>query len=233
VHVVSENIQRTLVEFGVHAGKIHRFPFGIDTERFRPCDSREVEGPRRIVCVRKHEPIYDNATILQALSRLRSDGVDFRCTFVGGGSLLDQHRRLAAELALDGVVEIVGNVPYDELPGLLRAADVYVSAAHSDGTSSSLLEAMASGLLPVVTDIDGNSPWIRHGETGFLFPPGNAVALGDFLRRGLQEVERVQHAIAANRELVILEGDRRKNDQRMAELLEAVAQRGRPAGDSQ
>jgi glycosyltransferase involved in cell wall biosynthesis len=231
VHVVSDNIERTLLEFGVPADKIHQFPLGIDTARFYPDDRRAGEGPLRIICVRKHEPIYDIATILRSLARLTASGVEYRCTFIGGGSLLEQHRRLAAELRLSDRVEIVGNVPYDELPDYLRAAEIYVSAARSDGASSSLLEAMASGLLPVVADIDANAPWIRHGTTGFLFPPGNSVALAETLERAAKELRSFRLAIATNRERVLRDGNQRTNDRRMAELLEGAAGRSRSAAE--
>jgi glycosyltransferase involved in cell wall biosynthesis len=71
---------------------------------------------------------------------------------------------------------------HGDLPGFLRAADVYVSASSSDGTSSSLLEAMASGLYPVVSDITANRPWVEHGKNGLLFAVGDAASLAEALR---------------------------------------------------
>ena len=61
----------------------------------------------------------------------------------------------------------------------MSRAKVYVSTSLADGTSISLLEAMAAGLIPVVSDIDANRPWITHGEDGFFFPAGDSQALAE------------------------------------------------------
>jgi glycosyltransferase involved in cell wall biosynthesis len=63
------------------------------------------------------------------------------------------------------------------MPALLQAHDVYVSASLSDTTSVSLLEAMACGLFPIVTDIPANHEWITDGENGRVVPPGEATKL--------------------------------------------------------
>jgi glycosyltransferase involved in cell wall biosynthesis len=61
----------------------------------------------------------------------------------------------------------------------LTAADIYVSTPFIDTTSVSLLEAMACGLAPVVTDIPGNREWIEDEVNGFLFPARNHYALAE------------------------------------------------------
>ena len=68
-------------------------------------------------------------------------------------------------------MELTGQLPLARVGELLREADVYVSAATSDGTSSSLLEAMASGAFPVVTSIRANRDWLEDGSTGLFFEP--------------------------------------------------------------
>jgi glycosyltransferase involved in cell wall biosynthesis len=225
IHVVSANIEDRLLSFGVPGEKIHRFPLGIDTQRFHPGDEPAHLLGRRLICVRKHEPIYDIATILRALARLRDKGAEFHCTFIGGGTMLDENRRLAGELKLNDRVVLLGNVPYDELPNYLRQAGIYISAARSDGTSSALLEAMATGLLPVVTDIDANTPWVAHRRTGLLFQPGNDRQLAEELEFALSEPEQLRGAIELNRQRVLRDGDQEKNDQRLAAILaDAAAQ---------
>ncbi|MCJ7823876.1 MAG: glycosyltransferase, partial [Anaerolineales bacterium] len=59
---------------------------------------------------------------------------------------------------------------------------IYISASHSDGSSVSLLEAMATGLVCVVSDISGNREWITHGVDGYLFESGNPKSLMNTLR---------------------------------------------------
>jgi len=76
-----------------------------------------------------------------------------------------------------GHVRFLGRVHPNDMADLLGKVDIYVSTSLYDGTSVSLLEAMASGCFPVVSDIPSNREWIRDGENGFLFPPDNAELL--------------------------------------------------------
>ena len=59
---------------------------------------------------------------------------------------------------------------------MYRAADLYLSASHSDGSSVSLMEALGCGLPVLVSDIPGNREWVTDGEQGWLFPDGDDAA---------------------------------------------------------
>jgi len=224
VHVVSSELSESLRAIGVPAAKIVQFPMGVDTNRFRPPEP--PAPPDRLICIRKHEPIYDIPTIIDALARLRAQGRSFFCTFVGGGHLLDAHRELAAARRLLDCVQFTGPAPRDEIPRLLAGAGTYVSASHADGTSSSLLEAMAGGLLPVVTRIPANTPWIDDGRTGLLFDAGHADQLATALSRALTDATLRGQAISANRERVFRDGNLNHNLNRMRDLLVKAAARG-------
>jgi glycosyltransferase involved in cell wall biosynthesis len=69
----------------------------------------------------------------------------------------------------------------------LKSADLYVSTSRSDSTSVSLLEAMACGVPPVVTDIEANREWITDGENGLLFPVGDSKTLAEAVIRMLTD----------------------------------------------
>lgn len=64
-------------------------------------------------------------------------------------------------------------------PSYFSVADIYVSNSFSDGTSASLLEAMACSLTPVVTEIDGNKEWVKDGVNGLLVPVANSKKLAE------------------------------------------------------
>jgi glycosyltransferase involved in cell wall biosynthesis len=65
------------------------------------------------------------------------------------------------------------------MPEILHRASIYVSTSPTDGLSISLLEAMACGLFPIVTDVPGNRPLIQNGENGLLFPVGDSRSLAE------------------------------------------------------
>src|SRR5262249_53404117 len=71
----------------------------------------------------------------------------------------------------------MGFLAFDALRDLHREHEVYVSSSTSDSTSQSLLEAMAAGLVPIVTSIEGNRGWVVHRGSGLLVPPGDPLAL--------------------------------------------------------
>jgi glycosyltransferase involved in cell wall biosynthesis len=224
---VAPHLSEALRAAGVPAAKIVEFPIGVDRARFHPAPERPAQ-PREphIVCTRNHMPVYDVPTLLEALAALAKRGRAFRASFAGGGNLLEDHRRRASELGLADRVEILGLLPHEELPELLRRADVYVSAALSDGTSAALLEALATGLLPVVTDVPANRGWVEPGRTGLLFPPGDAAALAAALERALDDGDLRARARQEGPRRLAERGDLEVNMRRLAALLEAAAQFG-------
>ncbi len=182
--------------FGVEPGRILDVPLGIDPGRFHPAENLP-SGPPRIVSTRRLEPLYDLRTLLHAAAALRGQGKNFALELVGTGGERPRLEALARELGLAGRVRFHGELEPERLAEVLRQGTVYVSTARSDSTSVSLLEALASGVFPVVTGIPGNREWIAEGVNGLTFPPGDWRALADALSRALAEpslrIEAARH----------------------------------------
>jgi glycosyltransferase involved in cell wall biosynthesis len=107
-------------------------------------------------------------------------GVSYRACLLSDGRLLAPHRRLAAELGLDGQVAIPGHV--EDVAAHLRAADVFVLPSFEEGSGSvSVLEALQAGVAIVASRCDGIDEDLVHGETALLVPPGDERALRDAL----------------------------------------------------
>ncbi|MFQ5877224.1 MAG: glycosyltransferase family 4 protein [Acidobacteriota bacterium] len=211
VHVVSPQVREGVLAVGVPADRILVANVGVPTGRLMVPRPRARGGPVMILCTRHLEPIYDVATLLDALSLLRRRFGGFRCTVAGKGYLEAELRGKAHKLDLDSHVRFLGGYDPEDLPGLLADADVYVSPAHSDGTSLSLLEGMAGGLFPVVTDIPANREWITDGENGILFTPGDPKALARALETACREDELRRAVAGCNRDIVRARGDRDRN----------------------
>lgn len=223
IHVVSPTIGARLAERGADADKIRCFAIGIDTDWFRPrTEPLPAEQRTTIVCTRKHEPIYRNDTIVLALKALRDEGLAVHATFVGGGMLLDERRDQVKQLGLDDLVRLPGPMARDEVRSELQDAAIYVSASESDGASSSLLEAMACGVFPVVSDIQGNRDWIEDGVTGLTFKPGDYEGLAKAIRRAVDDDELRNRARERNRARVIEDGNLERNLAKMAELIDGL-----------
>lgn len=224
VHAVSDEIGDALRAAGVGAERIVTFPIGVDLERFRPRpEPRDEARPTHLLCTRRHAPVYRNDLILEAMARLDGDLRMLRLTFIGDGPLLEERRRQAAALGIADRVSFIPQVAYERMPEFLREADIYISASASDGTSSSLLEALAVGLLPVVTRIRANLSWVRDGDNGFLFTEGDAGDLAAALRRAAAGGPMARRAWVENPAIVRDRGDESTNSARLLELMRAAA----------
>src|SRR5712671_3288300 len=133
VHASSPELAESMSACGIAEGKIVVIPLGIDAVQFSPRTTPRIPGPARILCNRKHFPVYDNDTIVRALALLDREGFEFECRFAGTGPTLAGTERLAGELGLLDRVKFLGDCEHDEMPGLLHWSDIFVSAAQSDG----------------------------------------------------------------------------------------------------
>jgi glycosyltransferase involved in cell wall biosynthesis len=138
-----------------------------------------------VLAVSRHDARKGVDVLLQALAQLRDTGTRTRARLIGGGPLLDAHRRLAARLGLDEV-EIPGFVadPHSHL----HEADLFVLPSLQEGSGSvSLIEALQVGLPIIASACDGIPEDIIDGLDGVLVPPGDAPALAAAMRRILAD----------------------------------------------
>jgi glycosyltransferase involved in cell wall biosynthesis len=145
----------------------------------------------RLVSKRGHDDLLQAA----ALTRKRHPSARF--VVIGDGPLRQALEEKARGLGLNGGVRFVGAVP--EAARLIPQFDVFVLASLWEGMSNGLLEAMAAGRPVVATSVGGNPEVVRHGETGFLVPPGNPEAMADAIGRLLSDRALAQRLGEAGR----------------------------------
>ncbi len=139
-----------------------------------------------ILAVSRNLPRKGVDVLLHSLARLRAGGVALRACLVGGGPLLDEHRRLAAALGLAGSVVLAGAVAAVE-PFLAHAALFVLPSREEQSGSLALLEALRAGLPVVASAVDGIPEDVRDGEDALLVPPGDPAALAAALGRLLDD----------------------------------------------
>ena len=164
----------------------------VDAERFRPGPKSEklmarhgfVPGDRVVLFVggldRAHY-FKGVPLLLQALTVKDLAGV--KALIVGGGELRGQYEEQARVLGLAGRVVFAGGVSEEELPDYYRLGDIFAfpSIDRSEAFGIAALEALASGLPVVSSDLPGVRTIVREGETGFRTTPGSASALAEGL----------------------------------------------------
>jgi glycosyltransferase involved in cell wall biosynthesis len=201
LHVQSAHAAASAQALGVPASRILTTVFGIE-ERWLEMAAR-AKAPIRpvIISTRALERVYDVGTLIDAMALVRQQQpVVLR--LYGEGSMRSMLEAQARRLGLAGVVEFHGSRPHEQLPALLAQGQVYASASLSDSASVSLLEAMAVGLCPVVSDIPANRAWVTEGENGLLFPVGDAAALARQLVRALGDADWRSQVAVRNKALV-------------------------------
>ncbi len=157
---------------------------GVDTDRFVPGQS---SGAVQLICSRGFKPVYNNLAILKALALLPEGLPDWKMVFAAGGELLGPSKQWAeANLSPDQRrrVQFLGGVGPDELLDLVQQSDIFVSMSRSDGTATSLLEALSCGLFPVLSDIPANRDW---AEPGFLIAQDDVVGLARALAKAIED----------------------------------------------
>ena len=193
---------------------------GINLRRYRPGPG--LAPAPRFVCTRYFAAVYDNGTIIRAIGILDHIPPNFEMLFLSSGPHLGASIAMADDLLDPDVrsrVHFAGGVSDDQLIASLQSASFYISASHSDGASASLLEAMACGVFPIVTDIPANREWIRDHENGLLFAPGDYRALAGALGAALECSSWMASAVRANYKLVAERGNVELNLERLSQRI--------------
>ena len=182
--------------FPDRADRIHRIYNGLDLALFERTDFSSV--PQLIVAVGRLIAKKGFADLLRACRLLMDRGKSFRCAIIGEGPLEEELREQIARLDLQDCVELPGTKPQDEIRECLAKANAFVlpSVIDPDGGMDNLptviMEAMAAGLPVVSTAIGGIPEMVIQNETGFLVPPGDAVALASAIERLFDEIGLAQ-----------------------------------------
>ncbi|MEN4013006.1 MAG: glycosyltransferase [Chloroflexota bacterium] len=229
-------VQDKAAAFGFPPERVVLFPWGVDLQRFQPgraADLRARLGWQDafvVLSLRTWEPLYGVDVLVRGFARAARQRPQLRLLLLGGGS---QAGLLRSILQQQGVLEQVyfgGQINGDELPVYYQAADVYVSASHSDGSSVSLMEALASGLPALVSDIPGNREWITTGQDGWLFPDGDDQAITAGILRALDLGRQLAEVRSAARALAEQRANWQINFQRLLAAYDLALSLQRSAG---
>jgi glycosyltransferase involved in cell wall biosynthesis len=192
--------------FGKHGVQTEIVPNIVDLMRFRPAEPRP--GRLHMLVARNLEDIYDVPTALRAFARLHASHPHARLTVAGSGRRRVDLERLCADLGIADAVAFTGRVENERMADLYRDADVLLNPALVDNMPNSLLEAMASGVPIVSTNVGGVPYVVEDGRTALLVRPRDPDAVVAAVERlvtdralalrlretGLEEVQRYRWA---------------------------------------
>ena len=202
---VSKTQKRELEELGIDGTTISTFPMGIEEDFLKEGMKRERRSNGQSLTILSNRnllPDYNVSLLIRAVPYVLQEEPGARFLIAGSGSEKENLEREAVALKVNPSVRFLDRVAHEEMANLLAQADVYVSTSLHDGTSVSLLEAMAAGTFPVVTDIPANREWIKDGQNGFLVPARDEKLLARRIVDALRNRKLLQESRATNFALV-------------------------------
>src|SRR5207247_5267610 len=184
--------------FGLRLGRCQAIPMGVELDTYPPIAFRRGTRASSFISTRALEPLYDIQTLVRASREIFAADPEIQGTILGGGSERDGLQALAFRMGVADRLRFEGTQSPDRVMQALGSVRVYVSTSRSDGASVSLMEAMARGCFPVVTDIPANREWVVDGVNGSLFPVGDAHALATKVTRALRDEDLLETASEKN-----------------------------------
>jgi colanic acid/amylovoran biosynthesis glycosyltransferase len=170
------------------ASKLHVIKYGVDLDLFYPPADERSHQVTEIICVASLEDVKGHKFLIEACRLLAESGVAFRLQLVGDGPQRSDLERRVAAAGLEQFTVFHGMRNRAAVADMLRAADIKVLASYPapdgkrEGMPNVLIEAMASGLPVVSTQLTGIPELVESGTTGYLVPPADPAALADALR---------------------------------------------------
>jgi glycosyltransferase involved in cell wall biosynthesis len=210
--------------------EIVQFPWGVKEGVFSPTGPLPPSdqftrrtGTTTFIYTRSYEPLYGSDVLLEGFARARSKNPALHLLLLGDGAHDRNILSFIKAHDLNDAVSVVGSQPVETLPMWFRAADAYVSCAKSDGTSISLLEAMATGLPVIVTDIPSNREWVAEPENGWLARSGSAEAVAEkMLQAAKLTPQERKKILESNRRIVAERADWDKNFPRLLAMYKRL-----------
>lgn len=168
--VLSQFAKQTFIERGFDTSKIHVLPLGVDTALFKRTIPEKRTAPFKIVyfgAINARKGIH---YLLEAVSHFPKESVE---TYVVGG-IDESYRRVLRKYSN---YKLVPPMPHRKLVSFLEDKDIFVLPTLEDGFSMALIQAMAIGLVPIVTDHCGAAEFVHTGENGFVVPVRDHAAI--------------------------------------------------------
>jgi glycosyltransferase involved in cell wall biosynthesis len=228
----SDHMRRAMIARGAPAERIHLIDLGVDLDRFRPASDAErarlrgeldlPSGPI-ILSFRAGTALYNLDVVLAAFRRLRERVPEATLVFIHGDAPLARPVRAALhELNGDGRVRLLGQVAHADMPKYLRAASAGISIPNTDGSPSSVWEALACGLPLVLSDLPQIEERVGGSEAALLVEP-EPEAVASALHAIVADPQERERMSSGGRTWALANADEREQIARLERLYAAMA----------
>ena len=227
ITVDSDELKVKTLQYGKYENKLEYISFGVDTNLFHP-EAKSMELMKRlriapnapvVYSSRSLEEIYNIDIIIRAIPAVLRVAPKTTFLFTWHSTSRKKYlMELAKDLSVMANVRFLGKINHDELPGYYAGADVFITIPSGDTISISLLEAMACGAAPVVSDLLSVKECIKDGINGYVVPVRDVESTSAAIIRLLTDENLRRSFAQRNREWVIQNADWDKNMKKAEEL---------------
>ncbi|MCB0208051.1 MAG: glycosyltransferase family 4 protein [Anaerolineae bacterium] len=212
--------------------KTHIVHCGIEPDNYTNLSRGKAQLSERfeIISIGSLQPYKGHPYLIRACALLRDRGIPLRCRIIGGGEDQAMLEHMITQAQLEGVVELLGPQPQEEVARLLPTAHCYVQpsiitpSGKMEGIPVALMEALACALPVVATNLSGIPELVQPEKTGYLVSPANPSALADALSAIYADPDKANRLGKAGQNLVFQEFDLKSNVKNKAALFAKVIQ---------
>ena len=210
---LSPDLERYLVDpVGIRRNRIEQIYNGVDVARFAPAPSRRpipgcpFDDPRSWIVgtVGRLDAVKDQGNLAAAFVEAVKDPAvreRMRLVIVGEGQLRQEVEAILRAASVHHLAWFAGE--RSDIPAVLQGLDAFVLPSRAEGVSNTILEAMASGLPIVATNVGANAEMVVDGICGAIVPPSDSSAIATALLRYSADSDLARSHAAAARERVV------------------------------
>jgi glycosyltransferase involved in cell wall biosynthesis len=153
---------------GINKSKIHVFPHLVDIDYLKNFNKKNIES--NIITITSFLPVKRTEDAIKALALTKDKGLNLKMVILGDGPDKGSLMELAIKLGLENSIVFEGFV--EDIRPYINNSEYYLQTSSSEGLSIALIESMASGLIPIVTNVGDEKEVVKDYETGFFVPVG-------------------------------------------------------------
>lgn len=213
ITVDAEILKYELIRMGFSEEKIEMILFGVESSVL---STKKRKQSLKILSCRNLNPLYNIDIIIKAFASIKKDLKEGCLTIVGD---ISKFPKIFID---DPKIEYQQPMEHRDLMQFMADFEIFVSVPSSDGSSVSLLEAMALGLFPIVTDLPANREWIKDGYNGFLVPPRNAYILGKKIIEAARNSRLRKEAALINHRIIKKKAIFEKNMEKLEKIYNSL-----------
>lgn len=220
ITVNSQDQIRKALDLGTNRSRIYQIFLGVDITKFYPNkdnkrlrEELKLDNSPVILSIRNLGEMYNIDVVLKAfkiaLSKIPELKLILKWFF--GQENLDKYRSMARQLNIEDAVRFVGKVDYGDMPQYYNIAEATVGIPDKDSTACSLLESMACGSCPIVSNLEAPREWIKDGWNGYLVKPNDCDAVAKAIIRAIENKTSTELFKERNLKIVKEKADFNKN----------------------